>query len=185
VSHLTKPTNGLRAGGGWRVAGMRRTLRNGNGPRAGFRDDRRGSRRRRASTGLRPGSNVDPSIGNQRRALFAAAFESATLAVAFMARSLGTSCLLLALLANGCRTFQPQPLDTLSFRERVEGLERDGLRVSVAVLSREETVRAFGLDLYAEKIQPVWLRLQNRSDDAYWLMLNALDPYYFSPREAA
>jgi hypothetical protein len=92
------------------------------------------------------------------------------------------------LLAAGCQTFRPsrpQPLESVSFRDRIETQERNGLRVSAAVLSRDETQRAFGLDLYAEQIQPVWLRLQNRTDDPYWLMLNGLDPRYFSPREAA
>jgi hypothetical protein len=76
-------------------------------------------------------------------------------------------------------------LASLAFQERVETQEREDLRVSVAVLSREEAKRAFGLDLYARQIQPVWLRLQNRGDKPYWLMLHGLDPSYFSPREAA
>jgi hypothetical protein len=99
------------------------------------------------------------------------------------------ACLLLvAAGASGCatfRSFRPEPLESLAFRERAETQEREGLRVSVAVLSREETRRAFGLDLYDREIQPVWLRLQNRTDEPYWLMLHGLDPSYFSPREAA
>jgi len=95
------------------------------------------------------------------------------------------SLLICLLLAAGCQTFRPQPLDAVAFRERIETQERNGLRVSTAVLSRDETKQVFGLDLYAEQIQPVWLRLQNRTDDPYWLMLNGLDPRYFSPREAA
>ena len=97
------------------------------------------------------------------------------------------ACLLLVA-TTGCATFRPfrpQPLESLSFPERIETQQRDGLRVSVAVLSREEAKRAFGLDLYDRQVQPVWLRLQNRTDEPYWLMLHGLDPSYFSPREAA
>ena len=97
---------------------------------------------------------------------------------------------ILALLAcvfvgAGCQTFRPQPIDDLPFKERIETQERDGLRVSVTVLSRDEARKVFGLDLYAEQIQPVWLRLENRTDDPYWFMLHGLDPNYFSTREAA
>ncbi len=117
------------------------------------------------------------------------AFTAGTRAIDRVRRERWTSRppLLLAclLLAAGCQTFRPRPLESLPFKERIEIRERHGLRVSATVLSRDETKQAFGLDLYARQIQPVWLRLQNRTEEPYWLMLNGLDPSYFSPREAA
>jgi hypothetical protein len=90
-----------------------------------------------------------------------------------------------ALVGTGCQTFRPQPIDSLRFWDRIETQERNGLRVSVAVLSRDEARKAFGVDLYAKQIQPVWLRIENRSDAPYWFMLHGLDPNYFSTGEAA
>lgn len=85
----------------------------------------------------------------------------------------------------GCATFQPRPLGEVGFRDRIQTSERSGLRVSVAVLSRDETRDVFGVDLYAEDIQPVWVRIEN-STERYWaFMLHGLDPNYFSAREAA
>ena len=87
--------------------------------------------------------------------------------------------------ALGCQQFQPRPLETVTFQHRIESRQRNGLEVSTAVLSRSEAKQAFGVDLYALQIQPVWLRLRNRTDDPYWLMLNGLDPSYYSAHEAA
>jgi len=96
--------------------------------------------------------------------------------------------LLLALIAAGagaCGSFKPLPLADIPFKERVEVEERDGIRVSVAVLSREETRQAFGVDLYDLQIQPVWIRIENDTESPFWFMLHGLDPNYFSAREAA
>ena len=96
-----------------------------------------------------------------------------------------TLLLVCLLAAAGCQGFRPRPLETVSFQNRVEMRERHGLQVSTTVLSREEARQVFGVDLYARQIQPVWLRLRNRTDEPWWLMLNPLDANYFSPREAA
>ena len=88
-------------------------------------------------------------------------------------------------LASGCGSFQPQPLAEISFQDRAEVEERDGVRVSVAVLSRDETRHAFGVDLYEKQLQPVWLRIENHTEKPYWFMMHGLDPNYFSAREAA
>jgi hypothetical protein len=96
--------------------------------------------------------------------------------------------LLLVLIAGGaaaCGSFKPRPLAEIRFKECVEVEERDGIRVSVAVLSREEAKQAFGIDLYDLQIQPVWIRIENDTDSPYWFMLHGLDPNYFSAREAA
>jgi hypothetical protein len=91
----------------------------------------------------------------------------------------------IAALLGGCASFKPLPLQQIPLRDRLESQERDGVRVSVTVLSRAEARRAFGVDLYDEKIQPVWIRIRNGTETPYWLMLHGLDPNYFSAREAA
>jgi LssY C-terminus len=88
-------------------------------------------------------------------------------------------------LAAGCASFQPVPIEQVRFKQRAETQERDGLRVTVAVLSREESKQVFGLDLAEKKIQPVWVEIDNGTDVPFVLMLHGLDPNYFSAHEAA
>jgi hypothetical protein len=88
-------------------------------------------------------------------------------------------------LSFGCATFRPHPLDSSPFTERAQTQQRDGLRVTVSVLSRSEAKQAFGVDLEQQQIQPVWLEIENSSPVPYVLILSGTDPAYFSAREAA
>ena len=87
--------------------------------------------------------------------------------------------------AAGCQTFAPVPLDEVGYQERIQTKEDDDITVRVAVLSPDEAKQAFGTDLAKQGIQPVWLEVQNHSDTFVWLMPVALDPDYYSPMEAA
>jgi hypothetical protein len=87
--------------------------------------------------------------------------------------------------ASGCASFKPTPIDQIPFKERVHTQERDGIRVSVAVMSREEARQAFGVNLEKRGIQPVWIKVENNTDKAFWFMMTGLDPNYFSAHEAA
>ncbi len=89
------------------------------------------------------------------------------------------------LVLSACASFNPVPLENLTFKERVETEEQDGLRVSVAVLSREEARQAFGVNLQKRGIQPVWLEIENRTNKNFWFMMTGIDPDYFSAHEAA
>ncbi len=65
-------------------------------------------------------------------------------------------------------------------------IQSDGnLTVATAVPSREETEAVFGLDLYRKNVQPVWVQVENRSENTVYLTPMGLDPGYFTPREAA
>jgi len=59
------------------------------------------------------------------------------------------------------------------------------VKVTVAVLSAEESRQLFGVNLAGQGIQPVWVRVQNADTITYWLMSTGLDPDYFSPLESA
>ena len=61
--------------------------------------------------------------------------------------------------------------------------ERD-LVVTTAVPSAEETETIFGADLYSKNIQPVWVQVENRSDETLFLTPVSLDPAYYSARES-
>jgi hypothetical protein len=92
---------------------------------------------------------------------------------------------LVLLFAAGCASFEPVPLDQLDYLDRALTQEQDGVRVTVSVLTRQEARRAFGKKLDKQRIQPVWIEIENATDRDYWLMLHGLDPDYFSAREAA
>jgi hypothetical protein len=89
------------------------------------------------------------------------------------------------LLVASCASFDPQPKDSVRFKERAQTQERSGLRVSTAVLGRDEAKRVFGVDLAKKLIQPVWLEIENTSDRPYSLLFTGTDPLYFSAHEAA
>ena len=95
------------------------------------------------------------------------------------------SALLLMLSITGCATFKPGSLEQIPVRERAQTLEENGLRVSVAVLSRAEAKDLFGSNLHDRGVQPVWIEVENQTDMPFWLMFHGLDPNYFSAHEVA
>ena len=94
--------------------------------------------------------------------------------------------LIFILALYGCTVYQkPRPIYDIPFMERSQSKIDDEVRVTVAVLSAEESRQLFGVNLAGKDIQPVWIRVQNSDTTAYWLMSAGLDPDYFSPLEAA
>ena len=89
------------------------------------------------------------------------------------------------LISSGCATFRPTPLEEIPFPARIQTKEEDGMTVSVSVPTREEAKKAFGVDIEKNKIQPVWINIDNNSGNHFWFMLNSLDPHYYSAREVA
>ena len=86
----------------------------------------------------------------------------------------------------GCTIYQkPRPFHEVNYQQRTLSKVNGDIRVTVAVLSAEESRQLFGVNLAGKDIQPVWIRVQNADTDAYWLMSAGLDPDYFSPLEAA
>ena len=86
----------------------------------------------------------------------------------------------------GCTIYQkPRPFFEVPFRDRAQSKVDGEVKVTVAVLSAEESRQLFGVNLAGKDIQPVWVRVQNADSVPYWLMSAGLDPDYFSPLEAA
>jgi len=69
--------------------------------------------------------------------------------------------------------------------ERIHSQRKFALRVRTAVPSSEETREIFGQNLYLRNIQPVWVEVENLSDDTLFLTPMGLDPGYYTAREAA
>jgi len=71
----------------------------------------------------------------------------------------------------------PPPNDRVY--ETLEG----AVRVSTAVPSAEETEAIFGANLYSRNVQPVWIKVENLSDETLWFLPVGLDEAYFTPIE--
>jgi len=89
-------------------------------------------------------------------------------------------------IAAGCTTWNP-PRDTsdASLRARATTETNRDVRLSAAMLSREDGIRMFGTDLHALDVQPVWIEIRNDSRQMLWLLRAGTDPEYFSPLEVA
>jgi hypothetical protein len=93
---------------------------------------------------------------------------------------------LFTIVVCGCAAYQkPLPSYDVSFRERSQSKIDGEVKVTVAVLSAEESRQLFGVNLAGQGIQPVWVRVQNADSIPYWLLSTGLDPDYFSPLESA
>lgn len=93
--------------------------------------------------------------------------------------------LTLGLFAVGCSRYRPEPVDPIELVRAGATDTVAGVRVTVTVPSDEEAARVFGVDLAGARIQPVWLDIVNDTEAEYWFAPVALDPGYFTPREAA
>ena len=75
--------------------------------------------------------------------------------------------------------------DLQSFADGVATQQRGDLEVQTAVLDAAASRKFFGVPMARRGIQPVWIKVVNRSSQAYRLQFVAIDPNYFSPLEAA
>jgi hypothetical protein len=93
---------------------------------------------------------------------------------------------LLFLAVAGCAAWQP-PTDSsdAALRSRAVSAASQGVRVSAAVLSPEDSRRMLGVDIDHNVMQPVWVEVQNDTSRPMWLLRTGTDPEYFSPLEVA
>jgi len=92
---------------------------------------------------------------------------------------------LVSLAFIGCAQFQHQMPEKLPFMDRSQTKIEDGVRVTVAVPSAEESEQIFGFKLAGKNMQPVWLEVENNSDTAFFLYHLAMDPDIYSSGEVA
>jgi hypothetical protein len=90
-------------------------------------------------------------------------------------------------MASGCAVtrFDAPPLDPDGFIARGITRQDGDVAVTAAVPSPEEVEALFGLDLYKDDIQPVWLQVENRGDRRVRIAPYSIDRAYFSPLEIA
>lgn len=93
----------------------------------------------------------------------------------------------LLLMVSGCATrhFEAAPVDAALFLERSVTQTQGDVSVTAAVPDGEETEALLGIDLYAQGIQPVWLKVENNGDRLVRVALLSVDREYYSPLEIA
>ena len=92
--------------------------------------------------------------------------------------------LILSLTFSGCVRYRPQISNRASFMNRSQTQTRNDLTVTLTVLSNKEAKKFFGTSLSKRGIQPLWLKIDNRSKSTYFLIPRNMDPNYYSPEEA-
>ena len=106
------------------------------------------------------------------------------MAIGMAWRTLATALVAGALAS--CASFAPQsPTTELDYKSRAVTRVEGGVRVSTAVLSTDESAMVYGVPLATKAIQPVWIEVENREEQAYFLLSPGLDPNFFPASEAA
>jgi hypothetical protein len=81
--------------------------------------------------------------------------------------------------------FKPDPSADASFIARAQQKSVAGINVRVSALGERETRQSFGEDLAKYNIQPVWLSIDNETDDQLVFLPIAMDANYYSPYEVS
>jgi hypothetical protein len=81
--------------------------------------------------------------------------------------------------------FSPDPNDTSTFMARAQQKSASGIKVDASALGESESHRFFGENLARLNIQPIWLSIENQTDDQLAFIPVATDPDYYSPYEVA
>jgi hypothetical protein len=102
------------------------------------------------------------------------------LAVAIL---LGTLAAAMTLLTSF--RFSPDSNGDASFITRAQQKSAPGIKVSISALGARESQQSFGEDLAKYNIQPIWLSIENETDDELGFLSITIDPDYYSPYEVS
>jgi hypothetical protein len=81
--------------------------------------------------------------------------------------------------------FNPDPSADQTFISRAQKKTAPGIQVSISALGARESQQSFGEDLAKRNIQPVWLSIENDTDDQLAFLPITMDPDYYSPYEVS
>ncbi len=93
--------------------------------------------------------------------------------------------LVVILAAFNSLRFSPDPGVAQIFMARAQHKSAPGIKVETSALGSSESVRFFGENLARHNIQPVWLSIENQTDDQLTFIPIAMDPDYYAPYEVA
>ena len=90
------------------------------------------------------------------------------------------------LILSGCASsFNPRPIEEVPFKERAQTQTEQNVTVTASVLSAEDCLKKFNVNLYSRNIQPIWIEIENNDEQPVWFLPAGLDPQYFTPLEAS
>jgi hypothetical protein len=115
-------------------------------------------------------------------------FNSSSCGLGLIASRMAWRTLATALVAGAlasCASAPQSPTTELDYKSRAVTRTDGGVRVSTAVLSTDESAAVYGVPLATKAIQPVWIEVENREEQAYFLLSPGLDPNFFPASEAA
>ena len=107
------------------------------------------------------------------------------LTIGLALRSVLAVAALIVLVGCGGHPYVYAPLESVDFRSRATVDGDDAVRVSAAVPSAGETESLFGMPLYEQGVQPVWLEIENKTNARLRYAHAGTDREYFSPLEVA
>ena len=81
--------------------------------------------------------------------------------------------------------FSPDPSGDANFKARAQHKSVPGIRVSISALGPSESRQSFGEDLARQNIQPIWLSVENETEEPLAFLSIELDPEYYSAYEAS
>ncbi len=79
----------------------------------------------------------------------------------------------------------PAEFDDSALRSHAKSQQLKGVKLSAAVLSSEDSQQIFGVRVNDKEVQPIWIEVENNTDQALWLLRSGTDPDLFSPLEVA
>lgn len=100
------------------------------------------------------------------------------------AMNLGAT-IIVALLAGCASSFDFKTVESAPFLERAVTQVEDGIRVTAAVPDKNETRELFGLSLYRKRVQPVWIEIENTTEQPVGFLPFSVDADYHTPLEIA
>src|SRR6516164_1604542 len=81
--------------------------------------------------------------------------------------------------------FNPDPSGDVNFIARAQQKSVPGIKVNISALGARESQQSFGEDLAKYNIQPVWLSIENETDEQLVFLPITMDPDYYSPDEVS
>jgi hypothetical protein len=81
--------------------------------------------------------------------------------------------------------FSPDSNGDARFITRAQQKSVPGIKVSISALGARESQQSFGEDLAKYNIQPIWLSIENETDDELGFLSITIDPDYYSPYEVS
>ena len=93
--------------------------------------------------------------------------------------------LIVLALTSGCggKLYQVQPFDATAFRDRAVVQSESDILVRTTIPDANESQIIFGVPLYEQGIQAVWLEIENGTDKQLRYAPVGTDLEYFSPLE--